>query len=166
MSMMIGVAFSRGLVSIRTTPSMGTGISSSAGSDIGAALLNSCNLFYGSRFDWHLGEKGCERRDFVSGALDADHRRAVDVERCAHCSGKTVEVGDVHGRQAREHGCQTSAQPAGTESVVAVEVVIEQLLTGHAHGVGVVVEQHERHWKPVVHGGVHLHAVHEKRPVA
>jgi hypothetical protein len=30
----------------------------------------------------------------------------------------------------------------------------------------VVVEQHERHRKPVVHSGVHLHAMHEERTIA
>ena len=53
----------------------------------------------------------------------------------------------------------------GREAVVAVEVVVVELLSGHTHGVGIVVEQHERHRKPVVHRGVHLHAVHVERAV-
>ena len=47
---------------------------------------------------------------------------------------------------------------AGSEPVVAVQVVVEQLLAGHAHGVGVVVEQYECHRKPVLQRGVNLHA--------
>src|ERR1700722_19453037 len=128
--MMTGVAFSRGLVSMRVTPSIGTGISSSAGSDMRAVLL------YG------LSQKWCKRRDFVGGTLDADHGGAVDRQRTAHGGGQPVEVTDVDGCQPGEHGRQAGPQPAGAEPVVAVQVVVEQLLASHAHGVGVVVEQH------------------------
>ena len=59
-----------------------------------------------------------------------------------------------------------AASPApsrlGTEAVVAVEVVVEQLLSGHAHRMRVVVEQQERHGQAVLQRGVNLHAVHEE----
>src|ERR1700757_2897671 len=126
MSMMIGGAFSRGLVSIRVTPSIGVRISSSAGSDIGPVLLCGWNLLRGSRFGCWIGEKWCKRRDFVSGTFDTDHGGAVDGQRRSHRGGEAVEVGDVDRLQPREHGCQAGTQTAGTESVVAVKVVIEQ----------------------------------------
>src|SRR5215510_5419692 len=78
-SMMIGVAFSRGEVSIRTTSSIGRAVprwavmSSSAGSDIGVVLLR------GGRWFGGVAEKGCEWRDFVGRALDADDGRPVGV---------------------------------------------------------------------------------------
>src|ERR1700756_1508074 len=113
--MMIGVAVFRGLVSMRVTPSSGAGISSSAGSDMGAVLLCS------------LSQKWCKRRDFVGGTLDADHGGAVDRQRTAHGGGQPVEVADVDGRQPGEHGRQAGSQPAGAESVVAVRGVKKKL---------------------------------------
>src|SRR5690349_1681522 len=121
MSMMIGVAFSLGLVSMRVTPSIRSGMSSSAGSDIGPVLLVKRNLFHGSGSD--RGEERRKRRDLVGGALDADHRGTVDVERRGHGGGKPIGVADVHRRQAREHRRQARTQPAGTKTVVAVQVV-------------------------------------------
>src|SRR5208283_5619252 len=126
--MMIGVAFSRGWVSMRVTPSIWVGISSSAGSDIGPVLLCGWNLGCGRGFRQPSSKKRCERRDFVGSAFHADNRRAVDIQCRAHRGGKPVEVTDVDGRQAREHRRETGTQVAGAESVVAVEVVIEQLL--------------------------------------
>src|ERR1035441_4933291 len=83
-SMMIGVAFSRGLVSMRVSPSIGSvlpvwaAISSSAGSGIGSVLLGyrmrvgftARNTGDGRR---DLCQKRCERWDFVSGAFDTDY---------------------------------------------------------------------------------------------
>ena len=83
-----------------------------------------------------------------------------------NAAGRSSIVVDVHGRQAGEHRRQARPQPAWAEPVVAVEVVVEQLLAGHTHGVRVVVEQQERHRQAVLHRGVHLHAVHEERAVA
>src|ERR1700727_1620631 len=120
MSMMIGVACSLGLVSMRVTPSMRSGISSSAGSGIGAFLLNRRNLVNSNGVNLLSGEEWRERRDLIRGALDADHCRAVDVECAAHRGGESVGVADVHGRQAREHGSQAGTEPAGPKSVVAV----------------------------------------------
>src|SRR6202012_1267626 len=81
MSMMIGVAFSLGLVSMRVIPSMRVGMFSSACSDIGVRPLPGRNLLSGRLFDRLAGEKRCERRDFVGGTLDADHRGPVCLER-------------------------------------------------------------------------------------
>src|ERR1700744_4785605 len=68
MSMMIGGAFSRGMVSMRTTPSSDPSsdelMSSSAGSDIGSVLLRGLT-----------GEKRPKWRDFVGGAFHAQHCR-------------------------------------------------------------------------------------------
>src|SRR6478736_7388511 len=91
-SMMIGVAFSRGAVSMRTTSSSGSAVprwavmSSSAGNDIGVVLLCGGRLLGG------LGEKGCKRRDFVGRALDADDGRTVNGQRHAQCVRQLVEV--------------------------------------------------------------------------
>src|ERR1700757_3634371 len=104
--MMIGVAFCLGLVSVRVTPSVGVGISSSAGSDMDAGLL------------FGLTQKWCKRRDFVGGTLDADHGGAVEGERTAHRGGQPVEIADVDGRQPGEHGRQAGSQLAGAKSVV------------------------------------------------
>src|ERR1700742_3900736 len=86
--MMIGVAFSRGDVSIRVTPSIGAALPrwavmySSAGSDIGRRLL--CVLD-------GIAEKICERRDFVGRAFDADHRGAVDIQGGPQRGGQLVD---------------------------------------------------------------------------
>src|ERR1700733_3813251 len=102
MSMMIGVACSLGLDSTRVTPSMRSRISSSAGSDIGVVLLLGWTLFCSRIFRRRLGEKWCKRWNLISGAFDADHGGAVDVEHGAHGSGKLVEVTDVDRPQARD----------------------------------------------------------------
>src|ERR1700739_4169359 len=68
-SIMIGVAFSRGLVSMRVKPSIGlllpvwAAMSSSAGSGIGSVLLRGRRAvdFY---------QRRCTHRDFVSGAFE------------------------------------------------------------------------------------------------
>src|SRR6476661_7375279 len=130
--MMIGVAFSLGIVSTRITPSIGSTVprwavmSSSAGNDMGSDLLCDNGILRGS-----LAEKVCEWRDFVRRALDRDDRRAVDVERGLQRSGQIVDRVDVDRRQPGEHRRQAGAEPARAEAVVAVEVVVEQLLAGH-----------------------------------
>src|SRR5271156_368551 len=95
--MMIGVAFSRGLVSIRVTPSIGSAvpvwatISSSAGSDINAVLLCSWDMLSGNGFDYRLIEECRKGREFVGGAFDADNRWAIVVERRAKSTGAVAE---------------------------------------------------------------------------
>src|SRR6476661_592132 len=138
--MMIGVAFSLGIVSTRITPSIGSTVprwavmSSSAGNDMGSDLLCDNGILRGS-----LAEKVCERRDFVRRALDRDDRGPVAVGRGLQCRGQIVDRVDVDRRQAGEHGGQPGAEPARTEAVVAVEVAVEQLFTSHTHRVCVVV---------------------------
>src|SRR5258705_220600 len=89
-SMMIGVACSRGDVSIRTTSPIGSVVprwavmSSSAGNDIGSVLLRKGRFFDGNS----AAEKCCKGRDFIGRTFDAYHRRAVDVERGAKYGGK------------------------------------------------------------------------------
>src|ERR1700753_894918 len=166
--MNIAAVSSSGEVSIRTTPSIGSGlplwtaISASATRDMESVLLYSCDLLFDNLIG-RLSVQECrEWRDFVCGALDGDHGRTVD----GHCAfqgcGECVEVGHCDRRTSGEQARQTSPQLAGSEPVVAVQVVVEQLLAGDTHGVGVVVEQYESHRKPVLHRGVHLHAMHEK----
>src|SRR5271157_430369 len=144
-SMMMGVAFSRGAVSMRITPSIGSVLpvwremSSSAGSDMGMVLLWDRMRVRARRSGDGVREKRCERGNLVGGAFDADHRRAVDTQRQGHGGGQLVDVGDVHRHQTGEHRRQAGPQLAGPEPVVAVEVVVEQVLAGHAHRVGVVV---------------------------
>src|SRR5689334_19712928 len=131
MFMMIGVAFSLGAVSTRRTPSIGSVVprwavmSSSAGNDMGTALLCDFRILHGC-----LAEKGCEWRDFVGRALDRDDggpvRRKGGTQRC----GQVVDRVDVDGRQAGEHRRQARSEPARSEPVVAVGVVVEELFAG------------------------------------
>src|SRR5215213_5205929 len=166
MFMMIGVAFSLGAVSTRRTPSIGSAVprwavmSSSAGNDMGTALLCDYGTLYGC-----LVEKGCKWGNFVCRTLDGDDGRSVDLEGGLQCGGQLLDRVDVDGRQAGEHRRQPRSEAARTEPVVAVRVAIEQLFAGHAHCVRVVVEQQEGHRKSVLHRGVNLHAVHVERPV-
>src|ERR1700760_394912 len=167
MSMMIGVAFSLGAVSTRITPSSGSALprwavmSSSAGSDIRTVLLWNGLLLHGC-----VAEKVCEWRDFVCGALDADHRRPVDLKRGMERVRQLFERGDIHRVQSGKHGGEPRTQAARAKPVVAVDVVVEQLLSGHAHRMRVVVEKQEGHWQAILQRGVDLHPVHEERAVA
>src|SRR4051794_33012866 len=121
--MMIGVAFSRGEVSIRTTSPKGSsvprwaGMSSSAGNDIAAVLLRDVQLIGGSR-GGAVGKR-CKRRDFVGRAFDADDRRTIGVQRTAQRVGQLTDVLDVDRRQAGEHCGQPGAEPARPEPAVA-----------------------------------------------
>ena len=112
------------------------------------------------------GKKRCKRRYFVGRALNADHRRAVDVECGPQCGGQVADLVDIRRRQPWKHRRQARSQTAWPEPVVAVEVVVEQPLTGHTHRVRMVVEQHECHRQPVFDRGVDFHAVHVERAVA
>src|SRR3984885_10101607 len=85
-------------------------------------------------------EKWCKGRDFVGVAFHADHRRTVDVQRGAHRRGQPRRVADLYRRQLGEHRGQTRPEVAGRKPVIAVEVVVVKLLSGYAHGLGVVVE--------------------------
>ncbi len=85
---------------MRTTPSIGSvvpvwaAISSSAGSDMDVVLLVSCDLLFDNLVGGLSVQKWCKWRDFVGGALDADHGRTVDVQRArSQRCGQSVGVG-------------------------------------------------------------------------
>src|SRR5690348_17967771 len=126
-SMMIGVACSFDVVSTRIRPSTGSVMSSSAGSDIADHLLLGRMTLGAWGFGCRSGEEWCERRDFVGRTLDADDRWAVDGQRRSHCDGQVIAVGDVDGHQPGKHRREARPEGAGCESVVAVEVVVEEL---------------------------------------
>src|ERR1700749_3612906 len=128
--MNIGAVCSNGVVSMRTTPSIGTvvpvwvTISSSAGSDIYVVLLCERDLLFSNLVDERSVEKGCKRRDFVGRTFGADHRKAIDVAGAPYGCSQSVRIGDIDRWQSREQRGQAGSELAGRESVVAVDVVV------------------------------------------
>src|SRR5690242_5358134 len=128
--MMIGVAFSRGDVSMRIRPSIGSALprwrvmSTSAGN-----VMVGCLLLVG-RVVCSRREKRRKGRYLVGRAFDGHHRRAVGVQCGGQRTGQTVDLVDVDGGQPGEHRGQPGAEPARAESVVAVAVAVEELFTG------------------------------------
>src|SRR5690242_9880273 len=109
-------------------------MSSSAGNGIGVFLLCDGRLFRG------IAEKGCERRNFVRRALNAEDRGAVDVKCVAQRLRQLRYVVDIYRLQARKHRGQAGAESTRSKAVVAVAVAVEQLLACHTHRVRMVVE--------------------------